>query len=113
MKEILISGAVRTPIGRLGGTLSSVSAVELGKVVAKESLKRSGYKPESVDEVIIGNVLQAGLGQNPARQIAIGCDVPKEVPSFTINQVCGSGLKAIDLAFRSILLDEAKVVIAG
>lgn len=113
MREVLISGAVRTPIGVLGGTLSSVSAVELGKVVAKESLKRSGCKPESVDEVIIGNVLQAGLGQNPARQIAIGCDVPEEVPSFTVNQVCGSGLKAIDLAFRSILLGEAEVIIAG
>ncbi len=113
MKEVLISGAVRTPIGGLGGILSSVSAVELGRVVAKESLKRSGHNPESVDEVIIGNVLQAGLGQNPARQISVGCDVPKEVPSFTINQVCGSGLKAIDLARRSILLGEAQVVIAG
>ena len=87
MKEILISGAVRTPIGGLGGTLSKVSAVELGKITAKESLKRSGIQPESIDEVVIGNVLQAGLGQNPARQIAIGCEVPVEVPSFTVNQV--------------------------
>jgi len=113
MKEVLISGAVRTPIGGLGGTLSKVSAVELGKVVAKESLKRSGIQPENIDEVIIGNVLQAGLGQNPARQIAIGCGVPIEVPSFTVNQVCGSGLKAIDLALRSILLGESSAVIAG
>lgn len=113
MTEVLISGAVRTPIGGLGGKLSTVSAVELGTIVAKESLRRSGYKPESIDEVIIGNVLQAGLGQNPARQISIGCDVPQEVPSFTVNQVCGSGLKAIDLAFRSILLGESGVVMAG
>jgi len=113
MKEVLISGAVRTPIGGLGGALSKVSAVELGKIVAKESLKRSGIQPENIDEVIIGNVLQAGLGQNPARQIAVGCGVPIEVPSFTVNQVCGSGLKAVDLALRSVLLGEASAVIAG
>jgi len=113
MKEVLISGAVRTPIGGLGGGLSKVSAVELGKIAAEESLKRSGIGAESIDEVIIGNVLQAGLGQNPARQIAIGCGVPIEAPSFTVNQVCGSGMKAIDLALRSILLGEASAVIAG
>lgn len=113
MKEVLISGAVRTPIGGLCGGLSESSAVELGKIVALESLKRSGIQAENIDEVIIGNVLQAGLGQNPARQIAIGCGVPITVPSFTVNQVCGSGLKAIDLAFRSILLGESSAVIAG
>lgn len=113
MKEVLISGAVRTPIGGLGGGLSKVSAVELGKVVAQESLKRSGVEAKNIDEVIIGNVLQAGLGQNPARQIAIGCGVPVEVPSFTVNQVCGSGLKAIDLALRSIRLGESSALIAG
>ena len=113
MKEVLISGAVRTPIGGLGGGLSKVSAVELGKVTAEESLRRSGIEAESIDEVIIGNVLQAGLGQNPARQIAIGCGVPIEAPSFTVNQVCGSGMKAIDLALRSILLGESLAVIAG
>jgi acetyl-CoA C-acetyltransferase len=113
MKEVLISGAVRTPIGGLGGALSKLSAVELGKAVAKESLARSGVQPENVDEVIIGNVLQAGLGQNPARQIAMDCGVPVAVPSFTVNQVCGSGMKAIDLALRSILLGEATVVVAG
>ena len=113
MKEVLISGAVRTPIGSLGGSLAKVSAVELGKTVARESLKRSGIEAERVDEVIIGNVLQAGLGQNPARQIAVGCGVPTATPSFTVNQVCGSGLKAIDLAWRSILLGESGVVIAG
>ena len=113
MKEVLISGAVRTPIGAFGGTLSKISAVELGKAAAKDSLRRSGINPEAIDEVIFGNVLQAGLGQNPARQIAVACEVPLEVPAFTVNQVCGSGMKAIDLAWRSILLGEADAVIAG
>ncbi|MDD5698294.1 MAG: acetyl-CoA C-acetyltransferase [Victivallaceae bacterium] len=113
MKEVLISGAVRTPIGAFGGGLSHLSAVELGKAAVAESLKRSGIESGNIDEVIIGNVLQAGLGQNPARQLAIGNGVPVEVPAFTVNQVCGSGLKAIDLAFRSILLGEAGAVIAG
>jgi acetyl-CoA C-acetyltransferase len=113
MKEVLIAGAVRTPIGGLGGALSTVSAVELGKITAQESLNRAGIPADGIDEVIFGNVLQAGLGQNPARQIAIGCGVPVEVPSFTVNQVCGSGMKAVDLAWKSILLDEASAVIAG
>jgi acetyl-CoA C-acetyltransferase len=113
MKEVLITGAARTPIGSLGGALSKVSAIELGKLSVQESLKCSDVEAQQIDEVIIGNVLQAGLGQNPARQIAVGCGIPKEIPSFTVNQVCGSGMKAIDLAFRSILLGEAKVVIAG
>lgn len=113
MKEVLISGAVRTPIGSLGGALSKVSAIELGKISVKESLSRSGVHVQDIDEVIIGNVLQAGLGQNPARQIAVACGVPQEVPSFTVNQVCGSGMKAIDLAFRSVLLGEVGAVVAG
>ena len=113
MVKVFIAGAARTPIGSLNGSLSGVGAVELGKICVSESLRRGGVNPEAVDEVIIGNVLQAGLGQNPARQIAIGCGVPQPVPSFTVNQVCGSGLKAIDLAYRSILLNEAEIVIAG
>ncbi len=113
MKEVLISGAVRTPIGDLNGSLAGISAVELGKLSVAASLKRAGIDQSEVNEVIIGNVLQAGMGQNPARQIAIGCGVPQPVPSFTVNQVCGSGLKAIDLAYRSILLNEAEIVIAG
>lgn len=113
MKEVLISGAVRTPIGDLNGSLAGISAVELGKLSVAASLKRAGIDQSEVNEVIIGNVLQAGMGQNPARQIAIGCGVPQAVPSFTVNQVCGSGLKAIDLACRSILLNEAEIVIAG
>lgn len=113
MKKVLISGAVRTPIGTLGGNLSQLTATELGIVATGESLRRAGLTGNDIDEAIIGNVLQAGLGQNPARQIAIGCGVPVEKPSFTVNQVCGSGLKAIDLAFRSVKLGEARAVIAG
>jgi len=113
MKDVLISGAIRTPVGSLGGALSKVSAVELGAVSVQGSLKHSGVQAADIDEVIIGNVLQAGLGQNPARQIAVACGVPLETPSFTVNQVCGSGLKAIDLAFRSVLLGEAEAVVAG
>ena len=113
MKEVLISGAARTPIGGLGGSLAKLSAVELGEISSKESLVRSGVDASQVGEVIFGNVLQAGLGQNPARQISIGCGVPEISPAFTVNQVCGSGLKAIDLAYRSIMLGEAEVVLAG
>lgn len=113
MREVLIGGAVRTPIGALNGSLSGVSAVELGKTSVTASLRRAGVERADVNEVIIGNVLQAGIGQNPARQIAVGCGIPKHVPAYTVNQVCGSGLKAIDLARRSILLNEAAIVIAG
>lgn len=113
MKKILASGIVRTPIGTLNGGLSKVSAVELGKAVVKESLSRSGIEPEEINEVIFGNVLQAGQGQNPARQIAIGCGIPIESPSFTVNQVCGSGMKAIELAMQSIMLGKSSAVVAG
>jgi acetyl-CoA C-acetyltransferase len=113
MRKIFIVGAARTPIGSLNGSLAGVGAVELGKTCVKDSLRRAGVDGTAVDEVIIGNVLQAGLGQNPARQIAIGCGVLKKSPSFTVNQVCGSGLKAIDLARQVILTGNANVVIAG
>lgn len=113
MKKVFIAGAARTPIGSLNGSLSGLSAVELGKICVNESLRRTGVDGNMVDEVIIGNVFQAGLGQNPARQIAMGCGVSNKAPAFTVNQVCGSGLKAIDLAWRSVLTDNAKVAIAG
>jgi len=113
MKKLWISGAVRTPIGDLNGQFSNITAVELGIVSVTESLKRAGVDPAAVEEVIMGNVLQAGLGQNPARQIAIGCNVPEIAPSYTVNQVCGSGMKAIDLACRTLRLGEASVVVAG
>lgn len=113
MKEVFISGSVRTPIGAFGGSLEPLTAVELGMASVSESMKRSGLEPEKIDELIAGNVLQAGQGQNPARQIAVGCGIPLEVPSYTVNQVCASGLKAIDLAYRSVLLGESETVLAA
>ena len=113
MRKVMLLGAMRTPIGDIGGSLAKVSAVSLGTVSAVASLQRAGVSPEALDEVIIGNVLQAGQGQNPARQIAIGAGVPQYVPSFTVNKVCGSGLKAVDLGWQSILLGRANAVLAG
>ena len=113
MSKVFIAGAARTPIGSLNGSLSGVGAVELGKICVNESLRRAGVNPEAVDEVIIGNVLQAGLGQNPARQIAIGCGVSKRASAFTVNQVCGSGLKAMALARHAIMTGDANIAIAG
>lgn len=113
MRSILILGAARTPIGDIGGSLASLSAVKLGTVAASESLRRTGIPLESIDEVIIGNVLQAGQGQNPARQIALGIGVPQQVPAFTVNKVCGSGMKAVDLGWQAIQLRRADIVLAG
>ncbi|HCL4446291.1 TPA: acetyl-CoA C-acetyltransferase [Clostridium botulinum] len=113
MKNVVIASAVRTPIGKFGGTLKSVSAIELGSIVIKEALKRANVKPEDVDEVIMGNVLQAGLGQNSTRQSAVVAGIPVEVPSFTINKVCGSGLRAVSLATQLIKLGDDDIVVAG
>lgn len=113
MRNIVIASAVRTPIGKFGGTLKSVSAVELGSIVIKEALKRANVKPEDVDEVIMGNVLQAGLGQNSTRQSAVAAGIPVEVPSFTINKVCGSGLRSVSLATQLIKLGDDDIVVAG
>jgi len=113
MKEVVIVSAVRTPIGSFNGGLSSVSAVDLGALVINAALERAGIAPDQVDEVIMGNVLQAGLGQNPARQAAVKGGVPVEAPSFTINKVCGSGLKAVNLAAQAILAGDADIVVAG
>lgn len=113
MKEIVIASGVRTPIGTFGGSFKNVSAVDLGVVACKEAMNRAGIKPNMVDEVIFGNVLQAGLGQNVARQVAIHSDIPVEVPSFTVNKVCGSGLKSVALAVQAILVGDADIVIAG
>ncbi|MFA9423195.1 MAG: acetyl-CoA C-acetyltransferase [Sedimentibacter sp.] len=113
MKEAVIVSAVRTPIGSFGGCLKDVSAVKLGAIVASEALKRANVKPELVDEVIFGNVLQAGIGQNLARQVSIAIGIPVEVPSMTINKVCGSGLKTVELAAQAIMLGEADVILAG
>lgn len=111
--EVVIVSAVRTAIGSFLGSLKDVSAPELGGIVIKEALSRSGVKAEDVDEVIMGNVLQAGLGQNPARQAAIKGGLPETVPAMTINKVCGSGLKTVHLARQAILAGDADIVIAG
>ena len=113
MREVVIVSAVRTPIGSFGGSLKDVSAVKLGSIAAKEALDRANVKPEMVDEVIFGNVLQAGIGQNLARQVSIAIGVPIEVPSMTINKVCGSGLKTVQLAAQAIMCGQADVVLAG
>jgi acetyl-CoA C-acetyltransferase len=111
--EVVIVSAVRTALGNFNGSLKNVSAPELGATVIKGALEQAGLKPEQVDEVILGNVLQAGLGQNPARQAAISAGIPESVSSMTINKLCGSGLKAVHLATQAILAGEADVVVAG
>jgi acetyl-CoA C-acetyltransferase len=111
--EVVIVSAVRTALGNFNGSLKNVSAPELGATVIKGALEAAGVKPEQVDEVIMGNVLQAGLGQNPARQAAIQAGIPESVSSMTINKVCGSGLKAVHLATQAILAGDADIVVAG
>ena len=113
MREVVIVSAVRTPIGSFGGALKDVSAVDLGTIVVKEALKRANVDPSLVEEVIFGNVLQAGLGQNVARQVSVHAGIPIEVPSFTVNKVCGSGLKTVALAAQAILAGEADIIVAG
>lgn len=113
MKEIVIASACRTAIGSFGGSLKNVPAAELGAVVVKEAVNRAGIKPEQVDEVIFGDVLQAGLGQNVARQVSIKAGLPIECTAMTINIVCGSGLKAVALAANQILAGESEIVVCG
>ncbi|MCA1030622.1 acetyl-CoA C-acetyltransferase [Bacillus timonensis] len=111
--EVVIVSAIRTAIGSFGGALQNISAPELGAIVIKGALDKAGISGDQVDEVIMGNVLQAGLGQNPARQAAIKAGLPQETSSMTINKVCGSGLKAVHLATQAILAGDAEVVVAG
>ena len=113
MREVVVVSALRTAIGSFGGSLSSVPATELGAQVIKHVLDDSKITGDQVDEVILGNVLQAGLGQNPARQASIKAGLPDHVPALTINKVCGSGLKAIHLAQQAIALGDADVIVAG
>jgi len=113
MREVVIAAAARTAIGRFGGSLAKVAAPELGAVVIREVLRRAGVALEQVDEVILGQVLTAGSGQNPARQAAIKAGLPFEVPALTINKVCGSGLKAVMLAAQAIASGEAEIIVAG
>lgn len=112
-KEIVIASAVRTPVGKFGGSLKDISAVDLGAIVIKEAIQRAGLTAEQVDEVIMGCVLQAGQGQNVARQASIKAGLPVEVPAQTLNIVCGSGLKSVNLAAAMIQADEADIIIAG
>ncbi|HYP02540.1 MAG TPA: acetyl-CoA C-acetyltransferase [Pyrinomonadaceae bacterium] len=113
MKDIYLVGAVRTPIGRFGGALANVPAAELGAIVAKESLQRAGLEPNAIQDVVWGAARQAGTGPNLARQIGYRAGVPETVPAFTVNQACGSGLKAIILAAQEIMLGRARAVLAG
>ena len=113
MKDVVIVSAVRTPIGSFGGVFKNTSAVQLGTIAVKEAISRVGLNLSEIDEVIIGNVLQTGLGQNVARQIAINSGIPNSVPSYTVNKLCGSGLKSVQLAAQSITSGENDVVIAG
>jgi acetyl-CoA C-acetyltransferase len=113
MKSVVIVGAARTAIGSFQGTLAGVSAVELGSLVIKEALARAKLDPDEVDQVIMGNVLSAGLGQAPARQATLGADLPNEVEAMTINKVCGSSLAAAMIGANAIRCDDADIVVAG
>ncbi len=112
-REVVVATACRTPIGNFMGALSEISPAKLGALVVKEALRRANLGAGQVDEVILGCVLDAGLGQNIARQVAIGAGAPVTVPAFTINKVCGSGMKALMLAAQSILLGDAEIIVAG
>lgn len=113
MKDVVILSAVRTPIGSFSGSLADVSAVDLAAIVIKETIARSGVDPLQVEEVIMGCILQAGLGQNITRQAAIKAGLDQSVPAMTINKLCGSGLKAVILGAQAIMLGDAEVVVAG
>jgi len=113
MRDVIIASATRTAIGSFGGALANVTAVDLTATVIREALKRAGVKPSDVDEVIMGNVLQVGNGQNVARQGALKAEIPVEVPAMTINKVCGSGLQSVILAAQAIMLGDAEIVVAG
>src|SRR2546430_14527329 len=113
IKQAVIISAVRTPVGKFLGGLKSFRATELGAIVVREAVKRAGVKPEDVDEVIMGCVIQAGLGQNAARQAAPRGGLPNTVSAVTVNKVCGSGLKAIMMAAQGIALGDTEIVVAG
>jgi len=113
LQDVYILSAVRTPIGKFGGSLASLTAADMGVLAAKAALERAGIQPQQVNETIFGNARQAGGGPNPARQISIRSGVPQEVPAFTVNKACASGLKSIALAYQSILLGDANCILAG
>ena len=113
MREVVIASAVRTAIGTFGGALKDVPAADLGAIVIKEAVNRAGIKPKLVNEVVMGNVIQAGLGQNVARQAAVKAGLPIEIPAMTLNMVCGSGLRSVALAAQMIKAGDCDVVVAG
>ena len=112
-RKVVLAGACRTAIGVMGGQFANTSAVELGTIVIKEALKRAGVSPDQVDEVYMGDVIQAGNGQNPARQAAVYAGIPNEVPATTINVLCGSGLHCVNLAAKLIAAGDADIIVAG
>src|SRR5436309_10406714 len=113
MQDVYILSAVRTPIGKFGGSLASVTAADMGVAAAKSAIERARIRPEQVEETIIGNARQAGGGPNPARQISIRCGVPQEVPAYTVNKACASGMKSITLGFQEIATGNLDCVLAG
>src|ERR1041385_3936200 len=113
IKQAVIISAVRTPVGKFLGALKNFKATDLGAVVVREAVKRAGVKPEDVDEVIMGCVIQAGLGQNPARQAALHGGLSNTVSAVTVNKVCGSGLKAVMMAAQGVALGDTEIVVAG
>ncbi len=113
LKNVYVAGGVRTPFGSFNGALSSLSAPQLGRVVIQHALKRTGVNAADVDEVLMGNVLQAGVGQNPARQAAIGAGIPKNVGAITINKVCGSAMRAVIIAAQTIQCGDGELIVAG
>jgi acetyl-CoA C-acetyltransferase len=113
LQAVYILSAVRTPIGKFGGSLASLTAADMGVIAAKAAIERAGIQPEQLEETIIGNARQAGGGPNPARQISIRSGVPQEAPAFTVNKACASGLKSIALAYQAIMLGDASCILAG
>ena len=113
MPEIVIAGAARTPIGSFNGTLSSLAAHELGQIALADAMKRARVEPGDVSEVVLGQILSAGEGQNPARQAAVAAGIPYEVTAYGINQLCGSGLRAVALGYQALKLGDAQIVVAG
>jgi len=113
LQAVYILSAVRTPIGKFGGSMASLTAADMGAVAAKAAIERAGIQPEQVEETIFGNARQAGGGPNPARQISIRSGVPQEVPAFTVNKACASGIKSIALAYQAILLGDSSCILAG
>ncbi|MFD9625346.1 acetyl-CoA C-acetyltransferase [Peribacillus muralis] len=113
MREVVIVGAARTPVGTFGGSLANISAVDLGVVAAKEAIKRANISADLIDEVLVGNILSAGLGQNVARQVAIHAGIPETTPAMAVNKLCGSGLRTVIMGAQFIALGDAEVILAG